>query len=217
MVRSPLLTTAAVVLLLGGCAGGGADRLAAQSGWPASASVPKTATAVALPNSPPASAGCDGNVIDHQDISHPSLGTVRVFLLLKTSIETNGHGCVASVTRTGIALPAIPIDVYENSLAFARPATDATGNTFITYNPGRYDGVLALVPTEDGFEDIGWSDASYGTHYDGKRAYYNARLDAIAADGQYRIRTYHDDCTPSCAEGATSEVVLHWDGTDYVA
>ena len=60
-------------------------------------------------------------------------------------------------------LPAIPVDARE-SFGFAKPATDATGNTFGTYNPGRYDGVLVLIPTADGFEDIGWDDRSSGQH-----------------------------------------------------
>ena len=61
-------------------------------------------------------------------------------------------------------------------VAFANPATDATGNMFVTYDPGRYDGVLVLIPNADGFEDIGWDKDMGGTHYMGKHAYYYAEL-----------------------------------------
>ena len=114
-------------------------------------------------------------------------------------------------------LPTIPIDAYPDRLAFADPATDATSNVFITYNPGRYNGVLVLVPTADGFEDIGWD--STDVHYSGRRAYYNAELGPLGADGNYTIRQFHREAPPGCA-GSVCEVTtsqeLHWTGTDYL-
>ncbi|WP_159050067.1 hypothetical protein [Streptomyces sp. MMG1533] len=107
------------------------------------------------------------------------------------------------------------MDVYEKELHFAAPVSDATKNTFVIYNPGRYDGVLVLVPDKDGFEDIGWSDP--GDHYSGGRlAYYNARLVGPGGDGRYTIAKSANSCNPSCAEGAIAKVRLQWNGHEYL-
>jgi hypothetical protein len=125
--------------------------------------------------------------------------------------------CSAQPSRAGLGkvLPPIQVDVAEN-FGFPSPATDATGNTFVTYNPGRYDGVIVLIPDADGFEDIGWDDQSGDTHYSGKRAYYYANLAGTGDNGEYTIRKSRNDCTPSCAEGTVTTQDLHWDGSDYV-
>ena len=173
------------------------------------------ATAVGLPTTPPTSPDCQGAVKAQQDIPHPTLGTVRLFLLLNSSPGVLHRGCVAAVADNGKVLPTIPIDVSGDSLNFANPVTDATGNAFITYNPGRYDGVLVLVPTPDGFQDIGWSNPK--VRYYGKRAYYDANLEGPGPDGKYTIRTFKNDCSPDCAGGTVTSQDLHWDGSDYVA
>jgi serine/threonine-protein kinase len=185
---------------------------------PVPASSPTTTAApVALPNEPPQDSGCQGVVIGHNDLEHPNLGTVRVFLFLNTSTSSGDSvGCVLPVTRSGRVLPTIPIDGQEK-LAFANPATDATGNMFITYDPGRYPGVLVLIPDADGFEDIGWDAEMSGTHYMGKHAYYYADLVGPNSSDLYTIRQSRNDCTPSCADGTTTSQDLHWNGSDYVA
>jgi hypothetical protein len=153
-------------------------------------------------------------VLDHRDIRHPELGAVRVFLVRRSTLA-DPAGCVAAVTGGGRALASADVDIYENELHFATPATDATGNTFVTYNPGRYDGVLVLVPNADGFEDIGWSDTT--EHYSGGRfAYYHARLAGPGEDGRYTIVRSENSCTPSCAQGVTTQATLRWNGHDYL-
>jgi hypothetical protein len=153
-------------------------------------------------------------VLDHRDIRHPELGAVRVFLVRRSTFP-DPTGCVAAVTGSGRALASADVDIYENELHFADPATDATGNTFVTYNPGRYDGVLVLVPNADGFEDIGWSDTT--SHYSGGRfAYYHARLAGPGEDGRYTIVRSENSCVPSCAQGVTTQVTLRWNGHDYL-
>jgi hypothetical protein len=116
---------------------------------------------------------------------------------------------------SGKVLTPIQVDVAEH-FGFPSPATDATGNTFVTYNPGRYDGVIVLVPDADGFEDIGWDDESGNTHYMGRRAIYYADLVGPGQNGEYTIRKSSNDCRPSCAEGAITDQDLHWNGSDYV-
>ncbi|WP_277303875.1 hypothetical protein [Spongiactinospora sp. TRM90649] len=124
-------------------------------------------------------------------------------------------GCVAAVTGGGRVLAFTDVDSYENSLRFADPVTDATRNIFVTYNPGRYDGVLVLVPNADGFEDIGWRSTE--DHYSGGRfAYYYARLVGPGTDGRYTITRYENSCDPSCAAGAINQVTLRWNGRDYL-
>jgi hypothetical protein len=76
----------------------------------------------------------------------------------------------------------MPLDASE-TFGFANPANDSMGNTFITYNPGRYDGVRVLIPDADGIEDIRWADAS-GKHYMGRHAYYYAQLVGPGANGE---------------------------------
>jgi len=102
------------------------------------------------------------------------------------------------------------------TFGFANPATDSTGNTFVTYNAGGahgYDGVLVMIPTANGFEDIGWSGSG---HYMGQHAYLDAELLGPGTDGRYAIRQRHNDCTPSCAEGTITTKDLQWNGSDYV-
>jgi serine/threonine protein kinase, bacterial len=164
---------------------------------------------------PPSNSGCEGTVTAHHDVQHNTLGMVRVFLVLNTSVGSKSEGCIAAVTSSGKVLPAIPVDARQ-TFGFANPATDATGNTFVTYNPGRYDGVLVLIPDADGFEDIGWDDRSSSQHYYGKHAYYDAKLVGPGANGEYTISQSHNDCTPSCAGGSVTTQDLHWNGSDYV-
>jgi len=170
------------------------------------------AARVVIPSEPPPNSGCDGTVTARHDIEHPTLGPMRIFLLLNDNTTTDA-GCVSAVTSSGTALPPIPVEVMAGRLAFANPATDATRNTFITYNPGRFNGVLVLVPTDYGFADIGWG----ATHYQGRYAYYYAELSGPGSDGRYTITQYTQNCTPSCAEDISTKQELTWNGSEYVA
>lgn len=208
--RRPWLALVVVGVVVSGCAG---------CGHGSSALMPTVNASMApasLPPAPPASRDCQGDVKAQQDIPHPTLGTVRLFLVLNPSTTVDHRGCVSAVADNGKVLPPIPIDVNGNSLNFANPVTDSTGNAFVTYNPGRYNGVLVLIPTADGFQDIGWADQRTGTRYDGKHAYYNANLEGPGPDGRYTIRQFSNDCTPTCAGGTVTSQDLHWNGTDYV-
>jgi hypothetical protein len=201
--RNWLALAAVLAIAVTGCSGGHSSPAA-----------PNSPSAVSLPDVPPPDVGCQGDITARQDISHPKLGTVRLFLLLNPSMKADSRGCVVAVAGTGKAVTAIPLDIGGNSLAFANPLTDATGNAFITYNPGRYDGVLVLVPTATGFQDPGW--AKPDIHYAGKRAYYDAKPQGPGPDGRYTILQSRNDCVPSCASGTVRSMVLHWDGNDYV-
>ncbi|MCV7290771.1 serine/threonine protein kinase [Mycolicibacterium wolinskyi] len=198
-----------------------------QAGLPSSQPIPTHAPTVAGPatselpsNFPdvlPTNSGCRGDVVDQKDIEHKFLGPIRIFLTL-SGTGFDKVGCVAPVAVSGKVLEAIHIRV-TNHFGFPSPATDTTGNTFVTYNPGRYDGVLVLVPTRDGFADIGWESTSTPSYpsYWGRYAIYYAELVGPGPDGQYTIRQSSNDCNPSCAEGTTTYEDLRWNGADYVA
>jgi hypothetical protein len=183
---------------------------------PASGSTSSAAPAV-LPDAVPTNSGCRGDVVAQKDIEHKFLGPVRIFLTL-SGASLDKVGCVASVTASGKVLPAIYVRVTDH-FGFPSPATDTTGNTFVTYNPGRYDGVLVLVPSPNGFEDIGWESKSTASDpsYWGRLAIYYAELVGPGPDGQYTIRKSSNDCDPNCAQGTVTDEDLRWNGTDYVA
>lgn len=200
------------IALVTACSSGGGPTPPPASSATTTPATQTTPVTQGLPTAPPPSAGCPSDVKAQQDIHHPALGTVRLFLLMNPNPGPQ-QDCVSAVASNGKVLTPVPIDV-NGKLAFANPVTDSTGNAFITYNPGRYDGVLVLVPTADGFEDIGWD--SRNTHYSGKRAYYDAKLTGPGPDGRYTITQSNNNCEPSCAGGTVTSQVLHWDGHDYV-
>ncbi len=185
----------------------------ARSVLPPTSGQADSVTLAPLPEVPPPYAGCPGTAIARHDIQHKTLGAVRVFLVRTSS----SGGCVAAVANTGQALlPPITVDVgASNIFAFANPATDATGNTFVLYGGGKFDGVFVLIPSTYGFEDIGW-DHPERWHYTGKHAYYWAKLVGPGTDGQYKIRRSEENCKPDCANGTPITQDLHWNGSDYV-
>ncbi|QRY61014.1 VWA domain-containing protein [Gordonia sp. PDNC005] len=162
-----------------------------------------------LPDSPPQSGSCPTSMTGQTDVKHPQLGTVRVFLVAPG--DSAGSGCVISVTETGAVLPTIKVGVYNNSLSFYSPASDTTGNTFVKYNPGRYDGVLILVPTPTGFADPGIDESGYT----GKFLFYYAEAKGPGPDGRYVIEQSSNNCTPDCAGGTITKKTLRWNGRDY--
>jgi hypothetical protein len=95
------------------------------------------------------------------------------------------------------------------------PSVDAVGHLFVRYNPGRYDGVIVLAPTPDGFDDFnsvptGIASGSYSARF------YNAYIDDTDSDDVFEIIESQNDCNPTCADGSITKVVREWNGTDYV-
>jgi hypothetical protein len=75
--------------------------------------------------------------------------------------------------------------------------------------PGRDDGVNALVPTSSGFAEFSRSYSSGGFRY------YYPKLKGPDGRTGYAINVNHNDCTASCADGAITSKTLLRDGHDY--
>ncbi len=102
---------------------------------------------------------------------------MQVSTVLNGEPGLDGGGCVAAISSSGQILTRVDLAVYGDALDFAEPTTDATGNVFLTYNPGRYNGVLTLVPHVDGFETIEWDDGSGPNYASTSHVYYYAELE----------------------------------------
>ena len=156
---------------------------------------------------------CGATIRDRSLVEHPHLGEVTVGLGYGDD-DGPQTGCIVAVDRQGEVIFRESVDVYGDNLKFAEPATDTTDNVFITYNPGRYNGVVTLVPNESGYEEIGWGRES--TRYRSTtHAYYYAELVGPGSDSRYQIKQLSNDCQPDCAGGTVTSEVLSWDGRRY--
>lgn len=93
----------------------------------------------------------------------------------------------------------------------ATTAQDTTGNVFINYDPGRFNGVIVLRPTAHGFDDLQTLPAE--THVG--RFYYTAPVGD--AEDEVSSWQYTDDGVPDYATGTVTKEQFVWDGTDYVS
>lgn len=151
-----------------------------------------------------------GGVSDQATVSHPHLGSAHVGVYLP--VDRSENGCIGVIDDHGNTLLTRTISVYH--LDLAAPVQDATGNLFITYNPGRYNGVITLIPTEDGYDgpSAGEEELDYRTD---QHIYYYAELTGPDSDGRYQIEASNNDCDPSCAGGTITSETLSWNGHDY--
>jgi hypothetical protein len=93
-----------------------------------------------------------------------------------------------------------------------RSPVDALGHVFLSYNPGRYNGVVVLVPTETGFDELGTLPPS--DDYAGR--FYCAGAADLDRDGGYEIvKPTFCGCTAVCPPDARGDT-YRWRGTDYV-
>ena len=92
------------------------------------------------------------------------------------------------------------------------PATDATGQIFISWNPGRYDGITVLQPVSGGMEDHDTlpPENEYDTRF------YYAETEDVNSDGTLEVISYDNACIPDCAGGTITSETWWWNGSDYV-
>ena len=101
----------------------------------------------------------------------------------------------------------------EYGEADVRAPVDVRGNVFLDYDPGRYNGVIVLVPTETGLDDLGTLPPP-PDDYAGR--FYCAATTDLDADGVYEIvEPKFCECAPECLPDA-SRHAYRWDGADYV-
>src|SRR5690606_32829875 len=83
---------------------------------------------------------------------------------------------------------------------------DASGNIFIHYNPGRYDGVQVIVPSlgdanAGAAADVVARMGGYGNYAPRyAQAYYDAEVIDVDNDGIWEIRNFASICEPTCAQ-----------------
>ena len=143
---------------------------------------------------------------------YPSLGSLHdaVFVV----VDRNDQIRYRSRSLVGIAMQwsGSSSEGFAPAQSFPDAArSNDDGNLFMTYNPGRYDGLIVLRPTLTGFEDFGSIPNPNST----SGAFYYvevARLKTSAA-----IIQTANDCNPSCAGGQITRTILQWYGGSYVA
>ncbi|HEV2782394.1 MAG TPA: hypothetical protein VGX25_23625 [Actinophytocola sp.] len=97
-------------------------------------------------------------------------------------------------------------------IGLSYPHSDKSGNLFIEFNPGRYDGVVVLRPVADGFEDF---STLPDPEVNDPGRFYGARLIDTDQRGNFLIELSKNDCTPDCADGTVTQTVYSWNGADY--
>ena len=166
----------------------------------------------ALPAQPPTggvpSSCVNTKVTGTIDLVHPSWGPTRIFTVMGKDLGPQ-PACLLAVDGSGTVRWSFTDDSGESRWAPAASAPDATGNVFVKYNPGRYDGIIVLHPTADGFSPIG------KTYSDGPLRYYYAELQGPDSSGAYSIKESRNDCNPACANGTVTSKILRWNGNDY--
>lgn len=154
-----------------------------------------------------AEAGCVGCRLTGQvSFQHPSWGPVTFAVALAQGERAD----LLVFDAEGEVVWHRSFEGAWEAMAPATPPVDTTGNLFVVYNPGRYDGVIILRPADGGFVDFGTlPNPELGR-------FYGATLDYDPASSQYTVRSEINDCTPTCAEGTTRVTTYHFDGSDYV-
>lgn len=167
-------------------------------------------------------AACEsGTVISGSvEFTHPGWGR-STFMTCEPETFPGAAGA-AVIDSDGVVRWRHRIDDMFFEYRVASPGTDASGNLFVIYNPGRYDGVSVMRPTTDSIE-IRYGFEVYGDTWTGgvprsdplSLGGYHAELIGPGQDGLYQIEQFHNDCTPGCANGTTTSRVYAWNGSDY--
>lgn len=142
------------------------------------------------------------------EFEHPAWGVVSI---LTTIGPDNGPSAivVSSETTGDVLWLDRSSSNYEYQLALDGP--DGSGNIFVKYNPGRYDGIEVIRPTAEGMEVIhdDYSDSVEPP------LFYSAALDTLSPGGAFDIEKIDWSCDPSCAEGKSTSTFFRWDGRTY--
>jgi hypothetical protein len=160
------------------------------------------------PSTPPSNAGCPAcQVTGKLEFTHPTWGEVRLETYTEKSFPTgidakSGYRIVSR--RDGHLLYDKAINDHLYELSVASPSSD--GFMFVTYNPGRYNGVIVLKPTDYGVEDFGTD--SFPRTYNGR--FYNAKVQ-LGSNPTFSITLSQNNCMPSCAAGNSTDTKFVYD------
>lgn len=155
--------------------------------------------------------------VDSIDIDHPKWGPTRVFSLIDSAEDSRSRPILAAVDAAGeIRWTYTFSSTYPSAWGFAAEEPDADQAVYLTYNPGRYDGIIALHPTDDGFHSLpdGGDDSDYQT---GAVNVYSAELGELDDNGIYEIIKIEYDTSDgrSNAEAIPYKHFLTWTGDGY--
>lgn len=143
-------------------------------------------------------------------MQHPTWGPVTV----TTSVDRATYTSTLAVVDAAGAIRFRRDWEWGTEIGLNDPATDASGNVFVTYNPGRYDGIIVLRPVPYGVESFGSLPAPDDYSGAGPFGYYAEAVDDNG-DGLLEILQYDNDCTPSCAGGTVTTTRYAWTGSGY--
>ena len=169
-------------------------------------SVPKASTLIKA-----GICGRGGKITGHTFFTHPTWGSSVLVTCLDLKVrELQG---IAVLDAAGQIRWSHKIEGGYYTLETATPGTDNTGNLFVIYDPGRYQGIAVYRPVKGSMKTIaGLYDDGEGKE-DGR--FYYAKLLGSGGSGRYRIRHFVNDCDPSCSNGTTTSTDYVWNGSDY--
>lgn len=148
------------------------------------------------------------------DFNHPTWGPSTLITSMKTNQYGWGEGFIHIVDAAGRITWSHRTghDFGWWEMELNDPATDATGQIFISWNPGRYDGITVLQPVSGGMEDHDTlpPENEYDTRF------YYAETEDVNSDGTLEVISYDNDCIPDCAGGTITSETWWWNGSDYV-
>lgn len=158
-------------------------------------------------------------VVGSLNFAHPKWGEVR----LEAYAKRPASEMVAPAEQAGYRVVAA-----SGSILFNKRIDDQgsilydfgvlphfkDGFMFISYNPGRYEGIIVLRATAEGITDFG-SD-SFPGNYSGR--FYSAKVEQ-QSDGTFAIIRTINSCMPSCANGTYTKTTFTYDAgiDDFVA
>lgn len=94
--------------------------------------------------------GADSSATGTTVINHKTWGVTTIVSCGPTALPVQTAGILA-VDISGTIPWSIMDSLTNETYQLADLAVDASGNIFIVYNPGRYNGVMILRPTNGGF------------------------------------------------------------------
>ncbi len=164
------------------------------------------------PKSAPEPCG-DLSIQGSYEFDHPSWG-LSTFVVCETSTPP-GQGRAAVIDEKGrVRWSYQTEDSFFYSFKIANPASDATENIFVKYNPGRYDGVAIFRPTIEGMTTL--KSYELGTSSEVAGGFYDAELLPADRNGNFRVKQRTNSCEPSCADGKIEHRIFVWNGSSYV-